>query len=223
MLDFSCGQRLPKASRADRNVKKSSREHCTGHLVLGDDEGVVMQFESGKESYHLLLLNGREEVSDLREQVEFRYGPRNEHRHFFDMVATFMSGSRIAFTVKMTSDLVSGRFLEEMRVVSRWVREYRFADEVRLLTEEDIDPIALHNAKIIAAVRGADPEADEVAQEIASSLTGARTLRDLTRSTGLAERGYRALLRLVRNGVLAVERHERLSPSTLVHLKGRPQ
>ena len=223
MLDFSCGQRLPKASRADRNVKKSSREHCTGHVILGDDEGVVTQFESAKESNLLLLLNAREEVADLREQVEFRYGPQNERRHFFDMVATFMSGSRIAFTVKMTSDVASGRFLEDMQVVSRWVRKYRFADEVRLLTEEDIDPIALHNAKIIAAVRGADPEADRLAHEVAASLTGARTLRDLTRSIGLAERGYRALLRLIRTGLLAPERHERITPSTLIYRKGNPQ
>ena len=46
MLDVSTAQRMPMASRADRNVKKASSEHCTGHLVLGDGDGVVTQFES---------------------------------------------------------------------------------------------------------------------------------------------------------------------------------
>jgi hypothetical protein len=223
MLDVSTPQRMPTASRADRNVKKASSEHCTGHLVLGDGDGVVTQFESANESYHLLQLNARGEVADLREQVEFRYGPCNEHRHFFDMVATFTSGGRIAFTVKTAQGLASGRFVEEMQIVSWWVRERRFADEVRLLTEADIDPIALHNAKMMAAVRGADPDADRAAQEVASTLTGARCLKDLTTATGLAERGYRALLRLVRTGLLAPERHERITPSTLVYRKGNPQ
>jgi hypothetical protein len=110
-----------------------------------------------------------------------------------------------------------------MQIVSWWVRERRFADEVRLLTEADIDPIALHNAKMMAAVRGADPEADRAAREVASTLTGARCLKDLTAATGLSECGYRALLRLIRTGVLAPERHERITPSTLVYRKGKPQ
>jgi hypothetical protein len=146
MLDISTGQRMPMASRADRNVKKASNEHCTGHLVLGDGDGVVTQFESANESYHLLQLNARGEVADLREQVEFKFGRGKKYRHVFDMVATFTSGGRIAYTVKPTEEVAAGAFLETMGVVSWWVRESGFADEVRLLTQSDIDPIELHNA-----------------------------------------------------------------------------
>lgn len=64
---------------------------------------------------------------------------------------------------------------------------------------------------------------DLVAMHRLSALTGARSLKDLTATTGLAERGYRALLRLVRTGVLAAERHERITPSTVVYRKGRHQ
>ena len=42
------------------------------------------------------------------------------------------------------------------------------------------------------------------------------TLRDLTIATGLEARGYRALLRLVREGHLEPARRERLTPQTLV-------
>ena len=45
-----------------------------------------------------------------------------------------------------------------------WVHETRFASDVRLLTEADVVPVALHNAKIFAAVRAADPEAEVVAR-----------------------------------------------------------
>ena len=223
MLDVSTGQRMPMASRADRNVKKASNEHCTGLVILGDGDGVVTQCESANESYHLLLLNARREVADLREQVEFNYGSRDEHLHFFDMVATFTSGARIAFTVKPTDAVAAGGFLETMQVVSWWVRKSGFADEVRLLTKSDIDPIELHNAKILAAVRGSDPEADRAARELIAGLTGARSLKDLTTATALAERGYRALLRLMRTDLLAPEHHERITPSTLVYRKGKAQ
>lgn len=78
----------------------------------------------------------------------------------------------------------------------------RFANDVRLLTDADLDEVDLHNAKVLAAVRDADPEADVVARKEVAGITGAMTLRDLTMATGLDARGYRTVLRLVREGRL---------------------
>ncbi len=171
---------------------------------------------TGDELTHLLLLNADPGIVDLREQALFRFGPRDASRHFFDVVATRRCGTRIAYTMKPEVRLRSGRFLEEMGEVAWWVREKRFADDVRLPTDADVDPVALHNAKVIAAVRAPDPEANAAAGRAADALVGGASLLDLTAMTGLEERGYRAVLRLVRSGRLAPARRERISPSTVL-------
>ena len=221
MSDLQTASLLPAPSRADRNVANSSTWHCTAYAVLGDGAGVRMQAESHLELSHLFILNADPDIADLREQVRFPYGlPGAERAHVFDAVATRRSGVRIAYTVKPEVRLHSGRFLEEMREVAWWVRETRFAGEVRLLTEADVDPVTLHNAELIAAVREADPEAETVARAAVEALVGAVTLRALTLATGLEARGYRALLRLIRTGALEMARQEAISPLTLVQRTG---
>ncbi|RHZ91187.1 hypothetical protein D1114_20735 [Cereibacter sphaeroides] len=209
---------LPSPSRADRDVPAASAGHCTGHSILGDGEGVRMQAESWLELCHLFLLNAMLNVAHLQEQVRFFYGwdPKHPSQHVFDVVATLTCGTRVAFAIKPEVRLVSGRFMAEMQEVAWWVNHTRFADEVRLLTEADIDPVDLHNARIIAAVRAPDPWADDAASRAISALHGARTLRDLTHELGMAARGYRAFLRLIRRGVLRPMRREAITPSTLV-------
>ena len=221
MPDHQTSRLLPAPSRADRNVANASKGHCTAFAVLGDGAGVRMQAESHLELSHLFILNAEPAIADLREQVRFRYGPRGAERvHVFDMLATRRDGARIAYAVKPEVRLASGRFLAEMREVAWWVAKTRFAAEVRLLTDADVDPVALHNAKLIAAVREADPEAETAARKAAAGITGAVSLRDLTVATGLEARGYRALLRLIRTGVLETTRREAITPTTLVQRKG---
>ena len=210
---------LPAGSRAERNIAIASKGHCTGYTVLGSGSGVRMQAKSHYELSHLFILNASSAIASLQEQVRFRYGRNDEHEHVFDVVATMKTGGRIAYTVKPEARLRSGRFLAEMQTVAWWVARKRFADDVRLLTEADVDEIDLHNAKVIAAVREADPEAEAVARREVSAITGAVPLHDLTRATGMEARGYRALLRLIREGHLESARRERITPQTLVQQK----
>ncbi len=216
MPDISIASVLPAPSRAERRIAAASKGHCTAHAVLGDGAGRRFQAESHLELSHLFILNAIPTVVDLREQVRFRYGPADAREHVFDMVATWTSGARIAYTVKPEGRLASGRFLAEMGVVAWWVREKRFADDLRLLTDADVDPVDLHNARVVAAVRDADPEADAAARRATDGLVGGLALRDLTISTGLEARGYRALLRMIRTGGLRPVRKERITPLTLV-------
>jgi hypothetical protein len=223
MLHSDVARYLPVESRAERTIAAASRGHCTAFAVLGEGWGQRMQAESHLELCHLLLLNANREVVRLEEQVRFAYGRGDAQVHVFDVVATWASGERIAFTIKPEARLRSGRFLEEMQAIARWVRQKSFANDVRLLTERDVDPVALHNARIIAAVRDPDSQADETARETAHSFIGTVTLRELTVATGLEARGYRALLRLVRKGELQPIRHERLTPHSLVRWNGVDQ
>ena len=182
-------RKLPAPSRAERNIARASKELCVSHSVLGIGAGVRIQAESHPEHCHYLVLNADRSIVDLQEQVGFPYGAHDEREHVFDFVATRTSGSWIAYTIKPEVRLRSGRFLAEMQTVAWWVRHNQFADDVRLLTDGDLDDVEFHNAKVIAAVRDPDPAADTIARNGVAAITGAITLRDLTIATGLEARG----------------------------------
>ncbi|MFC2970191.1 hypothetical protein [Acidimangrovimonas pyrenivorans] len=220
---FSEGRVLPAPSLAEREIGLSSKEHCTALTLIGDGPGNHAHAESYLELCHQRLLQVQPGIIALREQAKFRFGYRDEWEHNFDILATYQGGARIAYTVKPEVRLSSGRFLEEMQLVAYWVQRKKFADAVQLLTEADIDRTALHNAELLTSLRDTDPQADAIAREIASGFRGAVSLRDLTIKLDLKERGYRALLRLIRSGELALFARDRITPSTLVIWKGMTQ
>lgn len=216
---FPDSRRLPAPSRADRKIALSSKGHCTAHAVFGEGAGVRMQAESWTELRNLYLLNARHDVVAMREQALFRYGPQLKSKHVFDVLVTLRDGRTIAYTVKPERGLSSGKFLDTMQGIAWWVRKLRFADDTRLITEADFDPVELHNAQIFATVRETDPEAETAARLVLQGMVGARSLRDLTLETGLEARGYRAFLRLIRLGELEIEPGCRIAPRTLVRNK----
>lgn len=207
---------LPRASRAERNVQRASTAHCTVNSVLGDVEGTRFQSESMLEYRHKLVLNSLGSVVDMREQVRFRYGRADEREVVFDLFLVLADGTRIAGDVKPEVRLKSGRHVQKLQELAWWVIAKDFADEVRLFTDADLDPVELFNAQVFLAVRDRDPEADAAALALAESLDGGRSLHDLSLKIGLQARGYRALLRLVRDKVLRPFEHARIKPETIV-------
>ena len=218
MYNNTTSIRLPAASQADRPIAKASKGHCTAHVILGSDNGRRFQAESHLELRTLFVVNDLPGVAQIKEQVLFEWCEGASHKkHYFDIIAVFVDGRKIAFTVKPEVRLRSGKFLAEMQDVTRHALDAGFCDEVRLVTERDIDPISESNARQLAAVRELDPEADHIALKTVSELSGALSLRDLTVRTGLNEKGYRALLRLVRDHHLRPVNHEVINPQTLVN------
>ncbi|WP_216597724.1 hypothetical protein [Loktanella sp. 3ANDIMAR09] len=213
---------LPEPSRAERSIAGAAKGHCTANLVLGDDNGVRVQAESWLELCHLLQLDAKSSVVDLQEQVFFYYGhDRKKLNHkILDVVTVQEDGQRIAYTIKPEVRLVSGSFLAEMQIVAGWMKKLNFVDDFRLLTDQDIDPIDLNSALMFTAVRKADPDADAVAQYVVGKLHGGRSISDLTADTGMMERGYRAVVRLMRNGVLKPLVREMITPKTIVIKSG---
>lgn len=207
---------LAASSRAERNVPAASTAHCTVNSVLGDGDGIRYQSESLFEYRHKLVLNSFRNIADMREQARFRYGPRDECEVIFDLFLVLDDGTRIAGDIKPEVRLQSGRHLKVLQEVAWWVDKKDFADEVRLYSDADLDPIDLFNAQVFSAVRDKDPEADAVAMAIAASLDGGQSLRDLTQITGMRARGYRALLRLVRDQALRSFSHTKITPDTIV-------
>ncbi|WP_298837723.1 hypothetical protein [uncultured Roseobacter sp.] len=217
---------MPGTSRADRNVPAASSAHCTAHAVLGAGSGHHVQAESWLELSALYVLNAMQNVASIQEQVRFFYGydPKKLSQHVFDVVATLTDGTKIGFTVKPEVRLVSGRFLTEMQEVAWWAVEKAFVDEVRLVTERDIDKVDLRNAQTLAAVREADPEADALALSLISGLPEGvgQTLRRLTIDMGMQARGYRALIRLIREGMLCPIKRGLIGPELTVAQTEKP-
>ena len=207
---------LPSASRAERDVPRASTAHCTVTSVLGRDEGARFQSESLLEFRQKLVLNTLDNIADMREQVRFRYGKKDELEVVFDIYLTLADGTRIACDVKPEVRLVSGRHLRKMQGVAWWVHEKDFADEVRLYTEADLDPVELFNAHVFSAVRAPDPDADAAALAVVAGLQGGRSLWELSAEIGLQARGYWALLRLLRDRVLRTFGTVRITPDVLV-------
>lgn len=240
MLDNQGGIHLPLPSRAQRAIPAASSAHCTAQAVLGNGQGIRTDAESWLELCNLHLLNAKQDVAELREQEVFSFGwdPEDLEDHIFDVVATLTSGLRIAYTVKPEVRLNSRpgnrnkngeryddrTFMEKMGQVTWWATEYsQLYHDVRLVTEADINQIDLRNAQVFAAVREPDDEADAIAFAVVKAIPaeGGRSLRDLTIETGLQARGYRALIRLMRSGMLRAIQHEIIRPTTVVRVQSR--
>lgn len=222
--------KFPVASTAERAVTLRARNHFNGHFVVGDGSGRgtplqggsprVIYVESHLELSWGLCLEARHDIADLREQVAFGWRNRDGkgRTHFFDFLMTRTDGMRVGFMVRPEAR-VRGKFAEEMGIIARQARQSGFIDDVQLLLDTELDPIELHNAKMLHGFRTPIPHEDAVAASVIREMTGMLTLGELIKRTGLGALGFGALLRFIRCNVLAPAHHERISKSTLVFKK----
>ena len=204
--------KLAARSTANRRIIRHSREHCMGQVTVGPGAGRVVHLESHLELCWCLTLMSRDSTADLREQVKFDWEDEigKMHPHWFDFVVTEEGGSRIAYSVK-PQVRVSPRFLNEMSQIAHQARESGFVDDVRLLTDENLDRIDLFNAKLFFAYRRAESEADRLACEIHEAMSGVCKLGELVACFDVAGDGFRAFVRLIQSGHLKLVRHEQIS------------
>lgn len=221
------GVSLPEASTAGRAVASKSNNHFCGHAVFGDGSGRgaftgsaarVVQMESFTELRWGLCLSLRPDIADLREQVPFEWFDEDGvcHTHFFDFLVVRTDGARIACAVRAAAR-TGGRFAKNMPRIAAQVRDRGFAVDVRLLSDEDLDPVEVGNAWLLHGLRAPDPEADTVAAGVLAAMSGLVSLQELTDRTGLGVAGFRALLRLVRSHHLRLVRPEPITRNTVVY------
>lgn len=158
----------------------------------------------------------RPDAREVREQqkVVYRCSGR-ERSHYFDFVLTRLSGRRTAYAVKYRGD-VDDELRETLRLVAEQVGD-RFADEYRIITENDLTRTQIENARDILSC-GSDFDAEGcalVAEALATQPSRVR-LGALGSATGLGERGYRAAVSLVQTGALAVPAGVRLGPEAVL-------
>ncbi|MDF3350874.1 hypothetical protein HKX17_11995 [Sulfitobacter sp. KE34] len=209
---------LPATSIAERQPPVSSRGHANGQLVVGRHGARRgLHVESDLEFKWASILDADPDVVYLREQVRVEWADGSKTRiHFFDFVATFSSCKSIAMIVKPSHRANKPKFQSEVQLLARSAVQSGFVDEVRVLTEASLDDARVRNARFLRSVREIDVVADTNARAVAAQLLGYVSLADLTAKIGLGGRGFRALVRLIGEGVLSCVTHELICPSTLV-------
>ena len=214
---------LHQPSNCDRRPATASKGHFTGHLLVGPWPGRVLYIESLLEQKWAHCLNAHPKTQTLREQVAFRWRApdRKQRTHYFDLFVEQTDGAFIAYAVKPEAKLTN-KFMAEISEIARQAKASGFVDDVRLLTDADLDPVELDNALLTYAMRVPDPEADKAAAAVATAMSGIVTLGELTNLIGLDARGYCALIRMIRAGILRATRHERITYKTEVFKTGAP-
>jgi hypothetical protein len=221
-LQHQSGQRLAQASHSTRRVSGSSKNHLSGFFVFGDDEGRVVQAESHLEFNYALCLAAHPDTADLHEQVLFEWcDPDGKLRnHYFDFVVTRTDGKHVAYTVK---PLVGcrGKFAETIPHIAQQARRSRLYEDVRLLTDADLDKVSLFNAKLLHACRTPFPEHDAATTTVVRTMRGVTTIGALVAETGLFGDGFRAVVRLIRSRHLRLRDHEAITYGAAIY-KAKP-
>lgn len=207
---------LPTPPRNARKVAKGRREHFTGQLTAGPDEGTGMDIESFTEFQVALALLARPSVVSLENQVPFEYCLGDEvHWHFFDFRATLRDGSRTVIMVKSAYRHSQPEVRDELAYIASQVTA-DFADRVVVLTEKNLDAAEIYNAEMMHEMRRPEPLVDAAARRAIQGLIGSVRISDLVEHIGQAGQGFRAIVRLIRSGELKINRRVRLSYDSMV-------
>ncbi|WP_140049020.1 hypothetical protein [Devosia lucknowensis] len=165
----------------------------------------------------MMVLMAHPDVHELREQQklpQFRFDGRIV-THFMDILVTWRSGRRTAFSVKYEADQ-STEFIALLQAAADQVGDH-FAHDYRTLSEADINRTQVWNAaRILSAAKDHDYEAQQAL--IASLKTGPRQVRvgDCDAMLGDGVRGSRAAMALIKTGKLILPEDHRLSRDAIL-------
>jgi len=209
--------RLPRPPCAPRTIAMGKKTHFTGSLVIGDDEGFALEFESHTEKLVALVMLARPNVGNLENQVPFRWRDRSgkERTHFFDFRVSLRDGTRILLIVKNSKKAADPEFRMEMRCLASRVTA-DVGDRVVLITEEHLDPVEVHNAGLIHSVRQPDPEPDAAVRRVFARTMGPVKISDVVDASGWPGRGFRSVVRLIRSHEIELTDFVRIEPESLV-------
>lgn len=198
----------PAPSLAERRIPTGPKAGSVrGHTLTNGPERRRLAFESNGEAKTAHVLLARPDVVDLREQAEpvsYVDALGYPRKHYFDFVATLATGERVAIAyrphVKARRQGLDGT----LRLIAAQMGR-QVADRVVHMSELDLPRDLVHDAKLLHAVRRDDrPEDDRKLAAIAATLQGVTTVGDLVRASGLAGRGFRAVVRLIGDGTLDI-------------------
>lgn len=174
-------------------------------------------FESGLEEAFTFVFIAHPDVREIREQqlVEFSENGRRVRR-FVDLVVTWSNGSRVAYEIKYRQDVERSDIVQTLGRMCEQAGD-ALADDFRLLTEQDLHPATIANARaIVSAGADWDDEARETVQGCLRNAGPFIRLSTLSAEAGLGSAGYRAAISLLQEGCLVAPPGELLGPATIL-------
>lgn len=213
---------LPQKLRGSRKIRSRSAISARGILVArirGAKRLTRIGYESSLErSFALIALADANSADIVEQPFTLRYVDKigKMRRYTFDYLVTMRDGRRIAVEVKHSQQAKKQKVIAKITDAAlRLVPDY--ADEVFLFTERNFTRTQIENAEqFVNCQRELDPDADDQLAEIISTLKGNMTVSDLVRVSGLAERGYPAVVRAMYNNLLHWRRATLIGPKTIV-------
>lgn len=195
----------PAPSRAKRPIPRKSQGHWVGQLVF-DLKGrpQCLGFESLLEYQTALCLIYRRDVADIEEQIASVSYKRQDGKvtsHHLDFRVTLVQGRRIGIAVKPEAIAMTSEFQSDIRAI-RSAAVPHVVHDICVVTERNIHPVTLHNAKIFHAARRPQPEIDTIILEAANSSREPSTIRELLDRTGLKGTGFHGVARGIRSGAI---------------------
>lgn len=196
--------RPPGPSVATRIPSRRSRFSGRSSIV-GGAEPRRIYCEGGLEEKAAYVFVAHRDIADVEEQpAAVRFTDHNgvPSKHTFDFRLTLITGRRLAVQIKPAK--FEAKWRPIVQLIARQMPR-RFADAAVLLTEKNLHPDLVHNAMLIHAVRRDPPGShDEQMRELAGRLKGRARIGDLVEHSGLAGRGFRAVVRLIADGKLDI-------------------
>ena len=207
----------PSLSTLARNLRAANREHAT--IVTTSDHRAI-EPHSGLEAKAAYVLLARPDCSTIYEQpprIAYRDHVGILRHHTFDFLVVAHSGRRIAVAVKPRA--FADGLHELMKHIATQL-DRKFASGILVLTDLELSPIRVANAKAIHhSRRDRDPEHDRLVAHAASTLSGgAVSIHDLIETAGLGqhEQGFYAATRAIGDGVLQLASRGLIDRNALV-------
>lgn len=196
--------RPAQATRASRLPPARSRGSSRG-CVVHPTSKICLVYESSWECKLIYRLLARHDVVDIWDQppkVFFIDAAGKRREHTFDFLVTFADGFKIAVAVKPIARAEATGFYTTLKLIASQLST-AFANAVRLVTEDDLGPVAVANYQLLHMVRqGHDPVADKAVANLLTNGDGPWRIRDLVQQSGGEGAAFNAIARLIGAGAL---------------------
>ncbi len=213
---------LPTGLRGSRRIQMRSSVSSRGLLVarIGDaDRAIGLGYESSQERACALLALADNDTADIVEQpFTLRYDDETgrTRRYTFDYLITKRDGTRIVVEVKNAMQAAKPHVIAKVRqAAARLVPSH--ADEVTIFTDQHYTRVDVENAEqLVNCQKEIDDDADAQISTTIQSLQGGMRISDMVSLTGLAERGFSAVLRAMYRKKLSWPKDQLIGPKTVV-------
>lgn len=209
----------PLASRARRKIPKSSRGHFVGELVFNRGEHRQrLGFASLYEHNAALCFIYRPDFLDIEEQLAALPYVRPNGKnavHFFDFRVTFKGGRRVCISVKPERIAQTYAYRATIDCI-RKAAVGNICEEVLTVTQRNIDPVELHNAKLFHSARDPEPALDARVNAGLKNIQGPVRICDFLENIELGGIGFRSVARAIRFGQAKQFNREKITGRSLI-------